>query len=305
MSVETNNLKKEDLIKFIDDKYKVKTLKELKKMVKNIQNSFWCLNPTRSLNQDVLYITLYKDLTGCGYDKLYNAIKDWCPFHIKSLQHNVKEMRKHLYEWGNSQIISGTLSDWKSSMRNIKLENCISDGNLFIDSVDFKKWSKGGLSTKSTEYSYKKKSYASRFQYIMDGKTRIRGLYGPFSPKQHDSDFLQAKKELLDKKFEDGTFFADCHYSKGRKLFTKLNFHVPLGDNETKLPTKYSKLIRNNKKSSKEYGDMIRKVRSRVERPFGNLKIKYNSLSNKFKEGDDELKNLVIYTAGIHNYELK
>jgi hypothetical protein len=251
-----------------------------------------------------LYITLYKDLKYVGYDALKYGIENWLKIAKKTLQHNVQAMRSTLEEFGKENITRGTILDWKHAARHLDLPKSVKNATLWMDSSDFKVWSKGGFSRKDEFFSRKENSLARKFQFVNDGRGRIVDLFGPYSPKTHDSEFLKLQKDLIANAYTGAEILADGHYTVGRTLVDNILFHVALTKGETRYPPKYNQMIRKFNITSKEYSKHIRKARAFVESPFGLLKLKYKSLANKFTEGERELQKLVFYSVGLYNLEL-
>jgi hypothetical protein len=49
-----------------------------------------------------------------------------------------------------------------------------------------------------------------------DGRGRIVDLFGPYSPKTHDSEFLKLQKDLITNAYTGAEILADGHYMWNR-----------------------------------------------------------------------------------------
>ena len=125
---------------------------------------------------------------------------------------------------------------------------------------------------------------------LMDGKSRIRTCFGPYSPKLYDGTWIENNKKWLETNLEGVYVAADTHFVSTRKLQGVKNF-VPY--------SKAEKIY----KSKEKYSVQLRKIRSLVENPFGLIKTKFGSLSKPFPEGAEQLGYLVNYSIEIFNFE--
>ena len=126
----------------------------------------------------------------------------------------------------------------------------------------------------------------------MDGSTRIRICTSPYSPKVHDSSWLEMNRDMM-QSLDGGVFVADCHYAFGRNGFENVKFHVPYPQNHKK----YNECI--------GYNADIRKIRGLVESPFGEVKRMFKCLRKQFSGSSEQLGYVVATTFGIHNFKLK
>jgi hypothetical protein len=69
--------------------------------------------------------------------------------------------------------------------------NALKDVNLWMDSSDFRLIGKKSVSTSDSSWSQKCNSPGQRYQFIMDGKSRIRKIWGGMSPKVDDGNHLR------------------------------------------------------------------------------------------------------------------
>lgn len=268
-----------------------KTVKSMMSFLQRNGANLWGLNKNQDFLKKTLILTLFKDIEGIGINKLLAGVKHWYPVSDKSLNHNIKEIRRVLANWGTHQIFLGYADDWNDARDNSWYPDSMKRTNLWVDSSDFGLTGKRKISRKSDEWSYKLNGPGRRFMMFMDGSMVVRALFGPYSPKIHDSCWLEANQDWIRENLWGGAVVGDCHFSWGRKRFDHTKFYVP-----------YSKTCRN-------YREMIpfnkeaRKVRSSVESVFGQLDTMFKSLSEPFASGDEQLGYLVKIAVGIHNFK--
>lgn len=253
--------------------------------------SLWGLNKNSTFLKKSVYIALFKDIKNIGINKLKKEIATWYAPTIKTLNRNIQTLREVFARWGEAQITIGNKEEWDASRNNYSFAKNLKKVNLWMDSVDFGLMGKRSIRKKSDAWSYKLNSPGRRFQIIMDGSTRIRSCVGPYSPKIHDSTWLEMNKKFV-KKFQGGVIVADCHYSYGRKNFSDPKFHVPY----TQQSKKYTESI--------IYNAEIRKIRGIVESPFGEMKQRFKALRKQFYGSPEQLSYLIFTAVGIHNFKL-
>lgn len=140
----------------------------------------------------------------------------------------------------------------------------------------------------------------------MNGNGIIQAVWGPYSPKTHDSDFIQFHQTELSDTFAGLTLVGDAHFSWGRTAGS-----IP----DVRVLAPYSDAGRKQKRVSLEgqqqeshlsaaqqhYNQLVCEVRARVESPFGLAKVRFNGLLYPFGEDDDQLKCLFVFAAAIEN----
>ena len=111
----------------------------------------------------------------------------------------------------------------------------------------------------------------------------------------------------MEKNLKGGVIAGDCAYSWGKKHLTNVTILVPYEKPKGK------KRKRGNddagatelSKGQKLYNNALRKTRSRVEHPFGQIKSQWATLKGYFKEEPDELDSLIYFVFGLYNRQLK
>ena len=134
---------------------------------------------------------------------------------------------------------------------------------------------------------------------ICDARRRIRKLWGGYSPKVYDGDFLKLNADWFREKTPDDVFIADNHFSWGRdeSTFPKTFANnpepaaAPPDGSDTEVLT--HKRRRNNA--------AVAHARARVETPFGIVKNKWKSLGKPFGESGEQLDCLVWLGFAVHN----
>ena len=281
-------------------------MKAISKYFKEKEPKLWGTKKGRGFLMKQLYVSLYKDISGKGYGKVLSEVKDWLPMTQKTLQHNTAVVRQCLAEWGRTQRVLGDQSSWEKASRNADFEMGFEDVTLFLDSTDLPKSGKQSVSRKSDEWSYKENSPAQRYMAQMDAKGRIIRLWGGYSPKTYDGHFLQVQKAWFEESLRGAVIAADCHFFWGKDNIDGVTFHIPFPDKKYK--SKENPTMKGFSKLTKEqvgYNARLKKVRARVECPFGQMRTMFKSLHSCWREGDEQQNLLVDVAVGIHNYQIK
>jgi len=260
--------------------------------------SLWGYEQPESFKEDSLMLCIYKDVVHIGYCKLAKAVKTWHPVVDKTLRHNTQKMRRYLGKWGRCLINIGNCEEWKNSARNLRRNEYTRDVNLWIDSTDFPL--RGKRNPKGPNHSYKLDCQGVRFMAINDAKTRFVYVSSSYVPKLYDSYWIDIQKFFLQDHFSGAVIIGDCHFNNKTKV-RGVKFICPT-PNTVKPKGATAAETQFLTKKQKQRNKKVRAVRSRIEAPFGNLKLKFKSLALKFGEDIEQLEYRVFFAAGVHNY---
>jgi hypothetical protein len=283
----------------------VDAVKEIIAFVKKKQPSLWGAEKTRNFDTQAIYLGLYHDITGTGYTRLNACTRSWHNVDHKSVHHNTKVIRHKLEEWGKKQIVLGDVGCWNQAATYFGLANAIKDANLRIDSTDMRKIGKSRTSKKSRDWSSKENSPAQRYMSIVDGRGRTVKLWGGYSPKLYDGDFLKMKRKFFERKLGEGAvILGDNHFSEGLN-FKKCKFYVNPKDKKQRDPEEKGKRLSTLTKEQKSVRKAIAQARAAVESPFGVIKNRFKILGQPFMESNNQQDALVTFALGHHNYVLR
>lgn len=280
-----------DIKKKVQKRIGKQTVKKIVEFVEQKGINLWGLNKPYDFCKISIYLTLYKDLKGMGSKKLKKKISNWYKPTDKTLMRNIQVLRELISVWAEDQIVLGTNVNWNLARDPSAFAKDLKKVNLWIDSSDFPLEGKRKIRKKSDEWIYKLNVPGRRFMVIMDGSTHIRACFGPYSPKLHDSSWLEANKKWVAGNLNKGVVVGDCHFSYGRK-FKRAKFHIPYSE----LCKEYKNYI--------GYNRDIRKIRGLVESPFGIAKELFKALRKPFPGSAEQLGYLVLIAFGIHNSKL-
>ncbi|KAL6075868.1 hypothetical protein QOT17_003178 [Balamuthia mandrillaris] len=248
----------------------------------------------RRVKKETLAAITKYDLTGQGYNSLHDEVRPWLGVSAKSLQHNTKVLRQVMAKWGRRQIKWGRQEAWKRAGVQVRRPKWLEKVNLTMDSTDLKKEGRRTISKKDDCWSFKENRPGCRYMVVFDLENRVRGLWGGYSPKTYDAHWVLAQKEHFDCKWKGANIVADCHFDLPRDMFENVKIITPVA---ARAGTTLSEV---QQKRNQE----LRRLRARVESPFGLWKSKWKALSEPWRESDQQQSYLVTLAAGVHNFEL-
>jgi DDE superfamily endonuclease len=281
--------------------------------------TLWGIAQPQDFIQKMLVLAIYKDLTGEGYDKLVARVDFGFEIHGKSLNHNTKVIRRILFQWAKKQIVNKGSEVWNKSAKLFPYKSGLEDVNLTIDSSDFRLSGKASTSRKDPDWSFKLNSPGQRFQMLCDAHGSVQKLWGGYSPKIYDGDWIKILKETLVEQFEGAHIIADTHFETGNRTMKdiggeeKVKFYHPIshprGRKRKKTTTDFDDDPSCGQKkltaAQTLWNEKVSHIRARVESPFGLVKQKWGGLGGVFYE-DKQQQNYLVYIAiGVHNYTLE
>ena len=172
-----------------------------------------------------------------------------------------------------------------------------------MDSTDVRLIGMSSVSRKFTYWSYKLNSPGRRYQCIISLDGRFLKIWGGYSPKVYDGQFVEMFKQELKNEFQGAKILADCHYKTAKGLIKGVEFFVPY---EARRPRKRKRNDDGSNlecltKKKQKWNQQVRQVRARVEHPFGELKQKWASLDCPFADGPEQLDCVFWIAAAVHN----
>jgi hypothetical protein len=285
---------------------KKKGIEKMEKYFKGKEVHLWGERKSLSFVMDSMLLTIYHDINMKGYMEISKEVKRWYNVNHKSLNHNIYICRKELYEWmSDVWFCSGDYKDWNKDAKICRLIGEFKNANLWMDSTDIPKEGIRKYSRKSREWSYKLKRPGRFYMVIMYAKRRIRFKFNGYFNKIYNKDFLKAKQEYLDLVCLNGIIVADNHFEKGRKMFKNVKFLVNYKEKKDNSIDDNTKEVINLTYKQRAFNKKHRKVRARVESPFGEMKNSFKCLKIPFRDGDEQMDYAVTYIMGFHNINIK
>lgn len=252
----------------------------------------------------IIALSLYKDLTGMGYQRVLSEVHLQWTYSHQSFLHNTKRLRALFHKWAQTIIKRGTHIDWKKAARGTRLPKGLSDITLWIDAVDFPVQKGYG---RKQFWSHKLGSPGLQYMVIRDGKRQIHGLYGGYSPKTYEGTWLRTHKDLMEADWAGGVFVGDEHFHLAHKYFSDPVFHTTVKT----LPTSednpnsqmdaeaYQRAILT--KQQQAHNEQVSSARSRIESVCGQLSQTFQCLTIPWAEDFVQLDYVVNLAAAVAN----
>ena len=113
---------------------------------------------------------------------------------------------------GKEQIVIEGKDDWVKNAAILPKKSGLQTVNLLIDSTDFHLCGKASISRKDPSWSYKLNAPGQCFQIACDSHGKIQQVWGGYSPKVYDGNWVRIVKEILSTEFNGAHFIVDTHY---------------------------------------------------------------------------------------------
>jgi hypothetical protein len=264
----------------------------------------------------------YKDLTGWGYKKILERVDVGFKITHKSFGHNAQIIRRLLFAWSKGWIVLQSSVEWDMVAINFPSRKGLKKVNLCLDSSDFRRAGKSSMSKKDAGYSFKLDAPGQRYQLLVNAHGLAVGLWGGYSPKVYDGDWIKVMREFIGQNFKGAHIIADTHYETANRTMKEdgidglVKFYTPFskprGPKKTKKrkkadqgsflddPSEGMKVLT---AEQEQWNRNVAHVRSRVESPFGLIKQKWKGLDLFY--GDEAQQNYLLFIAvASRNFEL-
>ena len=282
-----------------------------------LNRKLWGLDQSRDYVRKTLVLALYKDLFAVGYDRIIASVDIGFQLRSKTLRHNTKIIRKILAEWSRKQIVNEGRTKWDVHRLMLPRRKELHDVNLLIDSSDFRRSGKQSMSTKDSCWSFKLNGPAQRYTVIIDARGVVQKVWGGYSPKMYDGDWIKLCADDLCSNFDGAHIHGDVHYELGNRVMkgiqaeNNVKFYIPFaepcGRKHKRLPTEEDPSLGVSKlsKAQLSWNLKISKLCTRVESPFGLVKDRWESLGSVFFEDDEQQDQLVRIAFATHNWLIR
>lgn len=251
-------------------------------------------------------MTLFKDITAMGYQKLFRKVtKEHYDINYKSFFKNTKRIKKGLAAWANTIIRLGDKQEWTHIAKYVDLDPAVKETVLWMDSVYFAKEGEKVTSKKEPLWSFKKNAPAQRYMFLRNKKGKVRKMWGGYSPKTFDGDWLKCNTEWLEENLNGSAVVADNHFMWRKKHLKKVTFHVNSAEKRCCQEDSSDSIEDSISKAKRKYSRSVEEARARVENLFGQMTTMFETLKKPWTMSDEQQNYLVATAAGIVNSRIK
>jgi len=304
-----------DTEKLVKKKLKGRVFESMLNYLKENKPVLWGAEQPSNFVRRMFVLAMYHSITGKGYQKITNSIEN-LGFKIwpRSVQVNSRRIRKALSGWGREQMPLGNITEWRKAMKHVAGVKHFPGLCLWMDSTDVKTENRKGKKKKEKNWSFKCNSRGRRYMVIVDGKGRIRKMWGGYSPKVYDGEFLKINQEWFENNLRGAGIIADQHFEAGKKLkgvkfFTKKRINDESSENESEIDENSSDVeidsdmqdLAVNTKKEKGYNKALYRLRARVEQPFSEMRAIFAILQQHWRESDEALDEMMYMAMGVLN----
>lgn len=264
------------------------------------------LHRGRDFPSHQLCLSLYHDAFDKGYRWLEANTKAWSHISSKTIQKNAEYIRMLLKGWGKKQVVLGTKEDWNKAAENIPRPKQLEKVNLWLDDTDIQLWGKQVIHPKDDYWSYKLKAPGRRYLSIMDGEGIIRDLQGGYSPKIKGHTFVDCMHEYYEINLKGANIIADSDYRSISQVIEDVTFVTPYVINFKERPNRKRKrdtedVVTELSAWKVKFNKQHKKLRERIEGPYGGLETYFNILKGPWRESWKQLDNLMWIAVGVYN----
>eukprot|EP01117_Protostelium_nocturnum_P002425 TRINITY_DN1310_c0_g1_i3.p1 TRINITY_DN1310_c0_g1~~TRINITY_DN1310_c0_g1_i3.p1 ORF type:complete len:304 (-),score=60.68 TRINITY_DN1310_c0_g1_i3:62-973(-) len=247
-----------------------------------------------------LVLTLAHDMLGIGFNRLTKEYTIPISQGNSSIVHNIRAIQKTGMQWATEKIQLGSHREWQRSANLDGVVKWLQDSGLFIDSVDIRSERVPHQSKKADNWSHKLNAPGQRYMVLQDRSGYIRKVWGGYSPKVPDYDFLKVEAQWFRDNCAGERILGDCHFGWGEKNIKECKFTVPKENPKNKKGTPENLKRKLTKKDEKRNGE-IRNLRARVEHPFGKLVQGWECFNKPWAEDEAEMNYAFWIACAWHN----
>src|SRR5271156_5988464 len=135
----------------VDHKFGAPLLKKIRKFVVKNNPNLWGSKRSKDYITDCLYIALYKDAYGIGYDDITAQVHSSLEVSSKTVFINTQTLRELLCTWVKQQIKLGSSKQCIYDARNTPKADELAKVSLWMDSTDVPLIGKSSTSRRSNK----------------------------------------------------------------------------------------------------------------------------------------------------------
>ena len=272
------------------------TWRKISHSIKFPPKSLWATNRTRDFAEEMILLTLYKDIFAVSYSELLTMVQPRLKLAKESIQHNVKSTRKELRKWAKTIIVPDDSSCLSCVAASLDRPKPCDKVTLWIDSSDFRAKGKQSIHKDKSNWSHKLHSPGRRWLTIMNGKGAPQWISEFHKPTDYDGDLIIFYAKVIDEKFKGETMIGDNHFKKAVDFLHKVTLISPRLNAGRHQVIDGKKVPRKLPEADQQHNSVISGVRGKVEAPYGWVKSQFYCLSQPFYE-DANQHDCVIWTA--------
>jgi len=266
---------------------------------------WWGENKGQDISKLMLLATCLHDARAYSYAAISDILKPKLVIHANAIQHNVKKARRVFAQWGEENITMPNKAALNAAVADRNFPIWMSRVRWWMDSTDIPlPRRKAYRGRKSIYWSGKLNRPAWRYQILRDGCGKICKLWGGYSPKVYDSDFVKIEKQWLERHLRGTAILADTHYFKGREYISNPEILATPPDNASADLLKL-RGFSTTTKEARVRSKAIKNNRGVVEQCFAAMKNTFIPLAGgpytSWRESGLELDFVVEWACGVYN----
>lgn len=263
--------------------------------------SVWGIFRNDDFLEQNLLLALYHDISGFGYQRILREEGLERSLSNRSFQHNTELIRHLGASWAKQYIDLPLLEDRQDLASLTHQSHTLGLIDLWVDSSDFMLQKARGVGRKHPDWSYKENHCAQRYLCVTTGDGVVRMLCGGYSPKVHDSTFLDTHREEWESLLLGSRIIGDEHFRPGGERFRLVHWVTPYRNMTRDDPENPGQRLSVLTQAQQTWNSHISDIRSRIESTFGHSKQMFMTLQRPWAERKSQQDYLVTLAIGIHN----
>ena len=201
-------------LKKVKEKVGVRVLRHINSTLTFEDKELWGKFKPEGFEEVMILATLYKDLFTISYSELHWKINKELQLVKKSIERNVKVVRKKLHTWSKTVLVSSTKAQLEHVAKHCCCPPPTENVSLWVDSTDLKTiYKKEDPNWKKTK-SYMENHAARRWVTLCDAAGITQWVSQPYYPTEYNSDLLIHNAREIEKIFPKITIIGDNHFRK-------------------------------------------------------------------------------------------
>lgn len=243
--------------------------------------------------------SLYKYMYNRGYHSLRRSSDFGLNISHGSYVHNTHVVLRTLKEWALQQITIRPSQEWENHKIFLTREPTLNRVNLLIDSTDFPITKHKGMGKKSSDWSYKCNSPGRRYMVIMDCNYVIQRVWGGYSPKVYDAEFLNIVQPDFDALFHGGVILGDMAFRSANDRLRNCQIVTAIPQPANRANRRTGENVAVFTQEQKKFNQAVHQARARIENPFAQIENIFTTLQHKFNENVDFLDCIVYFGFAV------
>jgi hypothetical protein len=235
----------------------------------------------------------------------YDALEAECNVGFKvshtTAQNNMRVLRAVMADWAREKIQLGTRRDWDRAKRHVPCDRALAKANIWADTTDFPTERRRDLEHSVADYSAKLQHWGVRYMIWFNARARAIYASTAYTPKMDDRQWWDVSSSWVEILCPGAGFIGDKHAYPTHACPNDVLFFVPYASNAKNLRMPDGHRVAKTLTWKRDWNRKVYALERRVERPFGQIKRKFQCLQVPWREPLEQLDYVVKIALAIYN----